>query len=53
LARLETAAADRPPLSLFENVDTDALRERHQTLRGQVEGAIARIDSLLQSAERS
>jgi hypothetical protein len=53
LARLETAASRRPPLTLFENNEASELRERHQALRGKVETAIARIDSLLNSAERS
>jgi hypothetical protein len=52
LARVEMAASRRPALTLLENSDSSELHERHRTLRGKVEGAIARIDSLLQSAER-
>lgn len=53
LARLEAASTRRASLTLFENVAGTELRDRHEALRGKVEGAIARIDSLLQSAERS
>ena len=53
LARLESASSRRPALTLFENKDAEALHQRHENLRGKVEGAIARIDSLLQSAERN
>ena len=53
LVRLEAASSRRPPLTLFEKDEGAELQQRHQDLRGKVEGAIARIDSLLQSAERS
>jgi hypothetical protein len=53
LARLEAASARRPSLTSFDKEEGGELRERHEALRGKVEGAIARIDSLLQSAERS
>ena len=53
LARLEAASLRRAPLTLFEKQDGTELQARHQALRGRVEGAIARIDSLLHSAERS
>jgi hypothetical protein len=53
LARLETVASRRPALTLFENKEAAELSTRHQKLRGKVEGAIARIDSLLHAAERS
>ncbi len=44
--RLETAAsAPRPARS--EEGELQQLREVHQALRGQVEGAIAQIDRLL------
>ena len=53
LAHLESASSRRPALTLFENNDAEALQQRHEKLRGKVEGAIARIDSLLQTAERN
>ena len=50
LTRIETTigAPNRPPI-----VDPahDKLAERHRILRGQVEAAIARIDTLIVSAE--
>jgi hypothetical protein len=52
LARLETASSRRPALTLFENKEAAELNARHRKLRGSVEGAIARIDSLLHAAER-
>jgi len=53
LARVEAAASTRPREGLFDGDEAKALRARHQALRGKVEGAIAKIDSLIQSAERS
>lgn len=46
IARIEAAAAaqrSRP----FDNGELERLREAHQALRGQVEGAIAQLDRLL------
>ena len=51
LARVEAATARRPHASLFDDGDSSG-DSRHRTLRGKVEGAISRIDSLLQSEER-
>jgi hypothetical protein len=52
LARLEAASARPQPPSLFDGNELAQLRQRHQSLRGTVEGAIARIDSVLGAAER-
>jgi hypothetical protein len=52
LARVEAAAEIRPHQGHFDDSEAQALHDRHQALRGKVEGAIAKIDSLIQSAER-
>jgi hypothetical protein len=52
LARVEAAVSGQPARTLFETSDGHPLQARHQALRGKVEGAISRIDSLIQSAER-
>jgi hypothetical protein len=52
LARVESAIARRAAPTLFDANESQQLHARHQTLRGQVEGAISKIDSLIQSAER-
>jgi hypothetical protein len=52
LARLEAAGSHPPRQDLFDGNEAQVLHARHQALRGKVEGAIAKIDSLIQSAER-
>lgn len=46
ISRLESAAAARQP-GQAENGELQQLRQVHQALRGQVEGAIAQIDRML------
>ncbi len=48
--RLEAAAASAPRAAQREDGELHQLREVHQVLRGQVEGAIAQIDRLLASS---
>jgi hypothetical protein len=53
LARIEAAAAHRPPPPRPDDGRAAALEQAHQVLRSRVEGAIAQIDRLLASGERS
>jgi hypothetical protein len=46
ISRLETAATARRPAE-SQDGELQQLREVHQALRGQVEGAITQIDRLL------
>ena len=52
LARIE-AAAQRQPAAASPSHEPELrqLREVHEALRGRVEGAIAQIDRLLETAE--
>jgi hypothetical protein len=57
LERVEAAASRQPrqgapAQTLFDGDEAIEIRARHQALRGKVEGAIAKIDSLIHSAER-
>jgi len=50
LARIE-AAAERQSAAPRAEPELRRLREVHEALRGRVEGAIAQIDRLLETAE--
>ena len=54
LARIETAAADRPAAAATAVPDEDfqQLREAHDSLRRRVAGAIGQIDELLEGQGR-
>lgn len=48
LARIE-AAAGRPKPNVSNDDELQELRQRHQALRGKIEGAISQIDRMLES----
>ena len=53
LARIEAAAAQPAPRRRrADRPSWSALRDAHQALRAQVEGAIGQIDRLLETGER-
>lgn len=49
LARIEAAASKTPPVT--DEAELRELREVHQALRGNVEGAISQLDRLLATAD--
>jgi hypothetical protein len=51
LARIEDAAARLPETQRADG-ELKRLREVHETLRARVEGAIAEIDQILETAEQ-
>jgi hypothetical protein len=52
LARVEAAAARRPPPEGRGDSELVELRQVHQALRSKVEGAISQIDRMLEAGER-
>jgi hypothetical protein len=52
LARIESVADTPQEAPARDDGELVALRQVHQALRGQVEGAIAQIDQLLAGSER-
>lgn len=52
LARIESVADMPRAAPMHDDSELIALRQVHQALRGQVEGAIAQIDQILAAGER-